>query len=333
MAQLYTEANAGDQAARLRGVRLAVVGYGNQGRAQALNLRDRGYDVIVGNREDAYAEQARRDGFAVRPIDAAIRDAAVVVMVLPDEVQPEWQAAIGAMTQGQTIVFASGYNVTYGRITPPPGVDVVLAAPRMIGAAVRTNVEQGQGFPMLIGVAQDASGSAQETALAYCGAVGALLPGGVAVASSFREETLLDLFSEQTWAGAFLFLVEACFSVLTKHGISPEAALLELYGSGEVAEIGHALAAHGLWEQLALHSTTSQYGQLTRGPRYVTPELVAQLEAVLAGLADGSFAREWTSAQEEGRLGELLAARRDTALAAAEDHLYTSLGRRPGRSR
>jgi ketol-acid reductoisomerase len=331
MANMYTGDDMAGRGDLLRDRLIAVVGYGNQGRSQALNLRDRGYAVVVGNRDDGYAEQARADGFDVRPIADAIAEADVVALLLPDEVQPAWEATLSAMTRGQTLVFASGYNITYGRFKPSPDIDVVLGAPRMIGASVRSNVQQGRGFPMLIGVAQDVTGQAADLALAYCHAVGALLPGGVAVESSFREETLLDLFSEQTWAGAFLFLVEACFTVLMRHQISPEAALLELYASGEVGEIGHAMAERGLWEQLRLHSTTSQYGQLTRGPRFVTPELTARLEEALAGLEDGSFAREWAKAEGTGALTSLLEARRQTPLQAAEDRLYARLGRRGGK--
>jgi ketol-acid reductoisomerase len=326
VAQLY----AGDDVtATLKGKRVAILGYGNQGEAQALNLRDRGFDVVVGNREDEYAERARRDGLVVLDIAAASASGDVVVVLLPDEVQPHYQNVFGDLRAGQTLVFASGYNLAFKRLGVSSFCDVVLAAPRMLGAGVRDLVQKGRGFPMLVAAHQDVSEQAMATALAYCEAVGAFLPGGVAVASSFREEAILDLFSEHTWAASLTFFLEACFDVLTHSGISEEAALLELYASGELGTVGAAIAERGLFAQMALHSTTSQYGQLTRGPGYITEAMRERLEAVLRALADGSFAREWGAAEGTGRLEELRRRASDTPVARAEERLYRILGRRP----
>lgn len=325
MARMFT---AEDVTTSLAGVRIAVWGFGNQGEAQALNLRDRGYDVVVGNREDAYAERARSAGLPVLSLEDAAAAADVVVVLLPDEVQPLYADTLKRLGPGQTVVFASGYNIAYGRLPTAEGGDVILAAPRMLGAGVRSLVTEGRGFPMLVGVHQDRSGHALDTALAYTEAVGAFGPGGVAVESSFREEAILDLFSEHTWAASLTFFLEACFNVLTGHGISEEAALLELYGSGELGTVGAAIAERGLFAQMALHSTTSQYGQLTRGPGYVTNELRDRLEAVYRALADGTFATEWGLAEGTDRLGELRASVSESSVARAEDRLYRLLGRR-----
>ena len=325
MAQLYGQ---DDVTGSLKGRQVAVLGFGNQGEAQALNLRDRGFDVVVGNRDDEYADRARSQGLSVLDIASAGAGGAVVVVLLPDEVQPHYENVFRSLGEGQTLVFASGYNLAFDRLAVSPHADVILAAPRMLGAGVRDLVQRGRGFPMLVAAHQDVSGQAMPTALAYCEAVGAFLPGGVAVASSFREEAILDLFSEHTGAAALTFFLEACFEVLTRSGISEEAALLELYASGELGTVGAAIAERGLFAQMALHSTTSQYGQLTRGPGYITDAMRERLASVVQALSDGSFAREWGAAEDTGRLEELRRAVSNTPVARAEDRLYRILGRR-----
>jgi ketol-acid reductoisomerase len=325
MARLYL---AADVTRTLQGSRIAVWGYGNQGEAQAQNLRDRGHQVVVGNREDEYADRARSAGFLVKSIPDAALSADVVVILLPDEVQPLYQAEVGRLGAGQTVVFASGYNIAYDRLEVGADADVVLAAPRMLGAGVRSLAVEGRGFPMLVGVHRDVSHGALDTALAYCEAVGALGPGGVAVDSTFREEAILDLYSEHTWAASLTFFLQACFEVLTRHGISEEAALLELYASGELGAVGAAIAERGIFAQMALHSTTSQYGQLTRGPLYVTDAVRSRLEEVFEALSDGSFANEWGEEEGTDRLQALRDAVAHSPLAAAEDRLYRILGRR-----
>lgn len=211
---------------------ISMIGFSNQGSAQALNLRDGGFNVIIGNIEDEYANRARSLGFTVYSIPEAVKRGDVVVMAIPDEVQPEvWMRDIAPnLSPGKIVVFLSGYNVYYGFIKPPKDVDVIMVAPRMIGEGVRDNFVNGKGFPVLIGVANNYSGRAWDYALAYSKAIGAIgKPGGVAVESSFEEETITDLFSEHTWAGgAFLFLLAEGYNVLVENGVSPEAAMLEL---------------------------------------------------------------------------------------------------------
>ncbi|HZV49833.1 MAG TPA: NAD(P)-binding domain-containing protein [Candidatus Dormibacteraeota bacterium] len=320
----------------IRSRAVAVVGYGNQGRAQALNLRDRGVEVLVGNRDDAYAELARADGMTVLPVGAAVGRGDVVLFLVPDEVQPDvYRAEVEpALRSGQTLGFASGYNVAYGFLSPAPGADLVMVAPRMIGRSMRELFVEGRGFPVLVGVERDESGRALETALSIAAAIGAGLPGGCAVESSFREEATLDLFSEHTWAPATVFILKAACEVLIQAGVSPEAAILEVYGSGEIGEIGRAMAGLGLAGQMRLHSHTSQFGHLLWGPRYDTPQLRSLMAEALARIQDGSFARRWQSEQAGGlvefeeRWRRLL----DHPLFGHEERLYRRLGRVPSRA-
>ena len=329
MARLYFDGDA----ELIRGKVISMIGFGNQGSAQALNLRDGGFNVIVGNIEDEYASRARSLGFTVYSIPEAVRHGDIIVMAIPDEVQPEvWSRDIAPnLSQGKIVVFLSGYNVYYGFIKPPKDIDVIMVAPRMIGEGVRDNFVNGRGFPVLIGVANDHSGKAWDYALAYSKAIGAIgKPGGVAVESSFEEETITDLFSEHTWAGAFLFLLAEGYNVLVENGVSPEAAMLELWASGELIAIAKAIVEKGLFAQLRGHSTTSQYGHLTWGPRYVTDEVKKLMREAIRQIKDGTFAREWALERMLGypvfnRLWDEVMKSR---VWQDEDRLYKALGRR-----
>jgi ketol-acid reductoisomerase len=316
----------------LHGKTIAVIGYGNQGRAQAINLRRAGHRVLVGNQEDESFAQARADGFETLAMDAAAARAEVVMLLLPDEIAPKiYEPMIRPhLTAAKTLVFASGYNITYNFIAAPPDVDVVLVAPRMIGQGVLELPQRGEGFPALVGVGQDASGRAWATTLALAHGIGAFLAHGAVVESSFQEETLVDLFSEHTWAGAMLFLLERGFELLVEAGVAPEVAMLELYASGELGEIGRAMATMGFWSQLRLHSHTSQFGQLTHGPQFIGAETETLMRKAIAEIRDGTFARRWGAEQAAGLpefnrlLGEVLG----SPLARAEQELYTRMGRR-----
>jgi len=317
----------------IRNMVISIIGFGNQGSAQALNLRDGGFRVLIGNIEDEYAKRARDLGFTVHSIPEAVKLGNVIVMAIPDEVQPEvWVKDIQPnLSPGKIVIFLSGYNVFYGFIKPPKDVDVIMVAPRMIGEGVRENFLNNKGFPVLIGVSNDYSGKAWDYALAYSKAIGAIgRPGGVAVGSSFEEETITDLFSEHTWAGAFLFLLAEGYNVLIENGVSPEAAMLELWASGELVAITKAIAEKGLFAQLRGHSTTSQYGHLTRGPRYVTDEVKRLMREAIRQIKNGEFAREWALEKMLGypvfnRLWDEVMKSRAWQ---DEDKLYRLLGRR-----
>jgi ketol-acid reductoisomerase len=265
-------------------------------------------------------------------MDAAAARANIILILLPDEIAPDIyrQMIEPHLGRGKTLVFASGYNITYKFIVPPPEVDVILVAPRMIGQGVLDLPARGAGFPVLVGIKQDASGDAVATMLAIAHGIGAFLPGGAVVDSSFEEETLVDLFSEHTWAGAMLFLLERAYALLTEAGVSPEVALLELYASGELGEIGHAMASRGIWDQLKLHSHTSQFGQLTHGPQFIGEDTETLMRKAIREIKDGTFSKRWASEQKAGSptfhklLGEVF----ESPIAKAESELYAKLGRR-----
>jgi len=281
--------------------RIAVVGYGNQGRAQGLNLRDSGLNVIVGCRDDDYAQQARDDGFAVQDIASASEAGDVVLVLIPDEVQPSvYEESIApGLGEGNALVFASGYNIAFRLIQPPAFVDVLMVAPRMIGKAVRSSYTHGTGFPCFVAWQQDASGHAQQTALAIARGIGATRAG--AVASTFMEETMIDLFAEQfLWAG-IVRLFGHYYDLLVEAGCAPEAVATDMYLSGEMVEIAQAMREVGFFKQLDLHSQTSQYGQLSRGDRVIGAEVERAARQILEGIRNGSFAREWTQEQERGK--------------------------------
>ena len=315
----------------LEGKQIAVIGYGNQGRAQALNLRDSGLQVLVGNREDDYAERAREDRFQVLSINAAAAEAELLMMLIPDEVAPEVfdREVVPHLDQGKTIAFATGYNIAFGFITPPPALDVVLVAPRMIGAGVRDLYVAGRGFPSFVGVAQDHSGNARGIALALAKGIGSTRTGVVEV--TFAQEAELDLFTEQCFGPAFGHVLTTSVNLLLEQGYPPEAVLLELYMSGEFAYTLGKIAELGLVGQTALHSRTSQYGSMSRGVRFVLPELRLKMMEGLEEIRSGQFAREWAAEQEAGAptLEALREAAQSIPLVQLEQELRQALRETP----
>lgn len=280
---------------------VAVLGYGNQGRAQSLNLRDSGVRVVVGNRNDAYRQQAIADGFHPLSIREAAEAGDFLLILTTDESQPViWNEQIApGVRAGKTLVWSSGYNIGFGLIPIPSDVDVVMVAPRMIGSVVRKLYEQGRGAIAQFAVHQDASGHAHERTLALCKGIG-LTRGGV-FESSFREEAELDLFAEQViWAGLTAWFVE-CFDIGVAEGFSPELMVMELYASGEASEILGAMARNGFFKQMTHHSTTSQYGTLSRGPQFITDQMRHRAREILRNdIKGGAFVREWTQEQAAG---------------------------------
>lgn len=312
----------------LQGQTVAVLGYGNQGRAQALNLRDSGVQVIVGNRDDAYLQQAIADGFEPLPIRAAAQAGDVLLVLTTDECQPViWSELIApGIRPGNTLVWASGYNVGYGLIPLAADVDVVMVAPRMTGNRVRVLFEQGQGAIAQFAVHQDASGQARQRVLALCKGIG-LTRAGV-FESSFREEAELDLFAEQViWAGLTAWFLE-CFEMGVAHGFSPELMVMELYASGEAAEIFGAMARNGFFKQMSHHSTTSQYGTLSRGPRLINEAMREKAREFLRqDIKAGAFVREWTDEQATGsvKLAELWRKVLAHPMSQAEDRVIRAI--------
>ncbi len=292
----------------LKGKTIAVLGYGNQGRAQALNLRDSGVTVIVGNRDDEYRKRAIEDGFDPMEIPGAAEAGDFLLILTTDESQPLiWKDQIAPrIGPGNILCWASGYNVGFDLIKPPSDVDVVMVAPRMTGNMVRTLFENGKGAIAQFAVHQDATGQARDRALALCKGMG--LTRGGAFESTFREEAELDLFAEQVvWPVLTAWFVE-CFEIGVEHGFSPELMVMELYASGEASEILGMMARNGFFKQMTHHSTTSQYGTLSRGPGYISEEMRARARKVLQeDIKGGAFIREWSDEQAGGarKLAEL----------------------------
>lgn len=280
----------------LAGRTLAVVGYGNQGRSQALNLRDNGLTTIVGNIEDACAEQARADGFEVTSIAEACRRADVVLLLVPDEVMPEvYEREVRPhLAAGDVLDLASGYNVAFGLITPPADVDVVLVAPRMIGPGVRDTFVSGRGFPSFIALHQDVSGEGMGRLLALAAGIGTMRAGCILM--SMHDEATLDLFTEQALSPMIARTFLSAIGTLVEAGYPPEAVLLELYLSGELSYTFEKIRELGMFRQMDLHSRTSQYGTLSRSARFADLEVEPRMAAILEEIRDGTFAREWSDA-------------------------------------
>ncbi|MBX6762453.1 MAG: ketol-acid reductoisomerase [Rubrobacteraceae bacterium] len=333
MARIYTDQDA--DIGRLAGRTVAVIGYGNQGRAQALNMRDSGIeDIIVGNVRDESWDRAEEDGFPVMPIAGAARRGEVILLLIPDEVAPEvYTEHIGPhLTPGKTLVFASGYNVTFSHIEPPEGVDVVMVAPRMIGEALRALYLSGDGAPCFVDVHRDASGHAREDCLALAKAIGCTRAGAIEV--GFEQETWMDLLAEQGIWPLIMRIFLAAFELEVEAGIPPEAALLELYVSKEPAEIFERAAEVGFFEQLRLHSHTSQYGQLSRLAETDRVGIESFLrEALEERIRSGSFDAEWSAKRQEGEkaLEELYARVMQHPMVRAEASLQEMLGGKEAR--
>ena len=305
----------------LHGQTVSILGYGNQGRAQALNLRQSGVSVLVGNRQDDYRDQAIRDGFEVVSILEGARRGDVLLVLTTDESQPViWDGDIApGLEPGNMLVWASGYNVGYGLITPPSDVDVVLVAPRMPGSEVRTLYERGGGALAAVWVHQDATANAWDRMMAVAKGIGATRVG--VFETSFREEAELDLFAEQIlWPGLSAWF-EACFELMVEEGFSPELAVMELYASGEVSEVFKLISQEGFYRQMLHHSTTSRYGDLSRTPLMRSQELKERARKLLTeDIRGGGFVREWSKEQRTGaaRLAELWEKALSSPMARAE---------------
>lgn len=282
----------------LRNRTLGIVGYGNQGRAQALNLRDSGLKVVIGAVRDESAERAERDGFKVVSIAKAAEQSDVLSLLIPDEVQRlVYDEVIHAkLRPGQTLNFAHGYNIHFRLIVPPESVDVTMVAPRMIGAVVREAYVQGGGSPAFIAVAQDASGHALQTALALAKGIGATR--AAALQTTFAQETELDLFHEQGLWPLLVSTMLTAYEFLVASSFPPEMVALEMYGSEEAAEVLREMARVGFFKQMRLHSQTSQYGTLSRANQVpFVSDARAFMEKAMQGIRNGSFAEEWRREQ------------------------------------
>ena len=286
---------------RLSGPTFAVVGYGSQGHAHALNLRESGARVIVGLRPGgASAERARAAGLDVRPVAAAVAASDTIMLLVPDQDMRgiyDRDVAPG-LRPGQTLMFAHGFNIHYGEIVPPPGVDVSMVAPKSPGHLVRSEYQAGRGVPGLVAIHQDASGQALANALAYAAGIGCTRAG--VIETTFKEETETDLFGEQAvLCGGVTALVKAGFETLTEAGYRPEMAYFECLH--ELKLIVDLMYRGGMQFMRYSISDTAEYGDYTRGPRVITEETRAEMRRILEEIRDGSFAREWLDENRAGR--------------------------------
>ena len=295
--ELFVESDARPEA--LAGERIAVLGYGSQGRAHALNLRDSGYEVAVGLRPDGKTwAKAENDGFAVQSFEQATEGAGLIAFLTPDMVQAEIYARVlSSIRQRATILFAHGFNVHYARITPREDLDVVLIAPKGPGDLVRRQYEAGRGVPCLMAVHQDVTGDAEVRALAYANGLGGTR-GGV-LRTTFAEETETDLFGEQAvLCGGLSELIVRGFETLVEAGYQPEVAYFECMH--EVKLIVDLLHEGGLAKMHEFVSETAKYGDLTSGPKVVDDHTQENMRRVLKEIQDGTFARNWVSEYESG---------------------------------
>ncbi len=320
MATIYHDGDA--DLAAIAGSRVAVVGYGNQGRSWALNLRDSGLDVQVCVRADETRERAVADGFT--PGDLAdANDADVVCVLVPDDVIASLPLA---PRDDAVVIVASGYTLAFGRLDPQ--CDAGMVAPRMLGPEVRRCYEEGTGFITAVGVHHDATGRATERVLAVAKAIGGLRQGAIELTP--RQEAVLDLAVEQALSPALTHVNNAFVQVMLEQGIPIEAVVTELVLSGEVERTYRLLREEGYARQSEYHSPTSQYGQLTRRGRYDHLDMLTTMRGLVSDITDGRFADEWDAQRDAGypRLTELKAQFAGPEVRAFEDDLRRQLGPR-----
>jgi len=298
MARIYTDKDASLDV--LRGKTIAVIGYGIQGRAQALNLRDSGLRVIVGLRRGGKSwEVAASEGFEVYEVDEAVRRADVVMVLIPDMEQPKvWESQIGPfLKEGAVVDFAHGFNIHYGLIKPPKYVDVVMVAPKAPGKAVREEFLAGRGVPALVAVHQDYSGFALKYALALAKGIGATRAG--VIETTFAEETETDLIGEQTvLVGGLMELIRRGFEVLAEMGYQPEVAYFEVLNEAKL--IMDLIWQRGIYGMLNGVSDTAKYGGLTVGPRIIDEDVKEKMKQAALRVKSGEFAREWVEEYSKG---------------------------------
>jgi len=318
MAKIYYEKDA--DLSILKDKTIAIIGYGNQGQAQANNLRDSGCKVIIGSIRDPSYDQAVKDGFEVYDISEAAKRADIVHILIPDEYQAGvYQRDIAPqMRKGKVLCFSHGFNIHFKQIVPPPDVDVIMIAPKAPGAILRRMYQQGSGTPGLLAVQQDASGKAKEIALAMAKGVGLTRIG--VVETTFKEEVETDLFGEQSvLVGGVSELMKAGFETLVDAGYQPEIAYFECIN--ELKLIVDLVYEHGIEGMMKAVSNTAEYGGRTRGKWIIDERARETMKKMLKEIQEGKFAEEWVKESKEG-LPNLKRMREE-----AKDHLVERVGR------
>ncbi|MEV0648467.1 ketol-acid reductoisomerase [Phytomonospora sp. NPDC050363] len=285
----------------ISGKKVAVLGYGSQGHAHALSLRDSGVDVRIGLQPGSKsAAKAEDEGLKVTTPAEAAAEADVIMILVPDTAQAKLYAEEIAphLTEGKALLFGHGFNIRYGLITPPAGVDVAMVAPKGPGHLVRRQYVDGKGVPCLVAVEQDASGQAQALALSYAKAIGGTRAG--VLKTTFKEETETDLFGEQVvLCGGVAELVRAGFDTLVDAGYAPEAAYFEcLHELKLIVDMIYEGGLSNMWYSV---SDTAEYGGVSRGPRIINDSVREEMRRALGEIQDGSFAKEWVAEDQSGR--------------------------------
>ncbi|MGD1011558.1 MAG: ketol-acid reductoisomerase [Acidimicrobiales bacterium] len=318
MAKLYYEKDADRELVRAR--KVAVIGYGSQGHAHALNLHDSGVDVRVGLRPGSSSRaKAEAAGLRVVGVAEASGEADLIMILLPDTEQAAvYESEIAPqLAEGDALVFAHGFNIRFGLIAPPPGVDVSMVAPKGPGHLVRRTYTEGGGVPSLIAAAADPSGKALALALSYADAIGATRAG--VLETTFAEETETDLFGEQVvLCGGVSALIMAGFETLVEAGYQPESAYFECLH--ELKLIVDLMYEQGISGMRFSVSDTAEYGDLTRGPRVINGAVRAEMRQILSEIQDGTFAKEWVAEDRAGRK------RFNELRAAGKNHPIESVG-------
>ncbi|KUF08167.1 ketol-acid reductoisomerase [Leucobacter sp. G161] len=298
MAEMYYDSDA--DLSIIQGKKVAVVGYGSQGHAHAMNLRDSGVEVVIALKDGSKSiQKAEEAGFAVKNVADAAEWADVIMLLAPDQHQRGIYNDHVAqhMTEGKTLAFAHGFNIRYGYIEAPAGVDVILVAPKAPGHTVRREFEAGRGIPDIIAVEVDASGTAWETAKSYAKAIGGTRAG--VIKTTFTEETETDLFGEQAvLCGGMSHLVQAGFETLTEAGYQPEIAYFEVLH--ELKLIVDLMFEGGIAKQRWSISDTAEYGDYVSGPRVIDAGVKQRMQAVLSDIQDGTFAKRFIEDQDAG---------------------------------
>lgn len=262
-------------------------------------MRDSGLSIVIGTKRDVSYDNARALGFEVYDVAEAVRRADIHLLLVPDEIMPQLFAeeVRPQLKSGQVVVVSSGHNLYYDFLKYPPDVDMLMIAPCMIGTGVRNGYLNGKGFSSMVAVHRDATGRAREIILALCKGIGTMKMA--AIESTAEEETVCDLFHEHF---SYIYVLRRCYETLVEAGVSPEATLLELWASGEEMELCQVYMTQGLFQQLKLHSQTSQYGQEVTGrlPPADEENERKRLRQIIAHIKDGSFAKEWALEQLTG---------------------------------
>ncbi len=299
MATIYYEKDANPEA--LKGQKIAVIGYGSQGHAHSLNLKDSGMDVVVGLRDGSPSgDRAKGMGLTVLPVEEAAMVADIVMILIPDDRQAQvYRDSIRpGLKSGNALFFAHGFNIHYNQIVPPADVDVIMVAPKGPGAMVRQVYDEGGGVPALIAVEQDYTGMALEKGLAYAMGIGAARAG--VLETTFKEETETDLFGEQAvLCGGTSELIKAGFDTLVAAGYQPEVAYFECLH--ELKLIVDLIHNYGISGMRARVSDTAEYGDISRGPRVISPAVREEMRKILDEIQTGKFATEWVLENQANR--------------------------------